>query len=124
MANQRGLLKNTTAPTTLPSTRASDYIANPLSRLPMSRKSFSAILEHAKQIANEVEEKELCPENMPPSLAAGVIAFVLGLYGEDEITSEQIAAACGVSEGTLQKCCKKLEASARDLSSLENRHPV
>jgi transcription initiation factor TFIIIB Brf1 subunit/transcription initiation factor TFIIB len=117
MAHQRGLLSASAVdPAAMPSTRASDYIANPLSKLPISRSTWQLAVEKATAIANEVEEKELCPENMPPSLAAGVIAFVLRRPGflpdPDTLSYERIAGVCGVSEGTLQKCLKKLEAAA------------
>jgi transcription initiation factor TFIIIB Brf1 subunit/transcription initiation factor TFIIB len=70
MANQRGLLRGA-APAAQPSTRASNYIAHPLSHLPVPRNEMAHIKEVAIAIANEVEDKELCPENMPPSIAAG-----------------------------------------------------
>ena len=116
MAHQRGLLAGGHAdPAAMPSTRASNYISNPLSKLPISRGLFNMIREKAVAVANEVEDKEICPENMPPSLAAGVIAVVLQQPGcaedPDTISYERIASVCGVSEGTLQKCLKKLEAA-------------
>lgn len=117
MANQRGLLAEQAVPASLSSTRASDYIAHPLSRLPISRAAFLKIQETAKKVSVAAEEQELCPENMPPSLAAGVLAFVLPRLGHDEITNERIASVCGVSEGTLVKCLRKLEASAEKLKS-------
>jgi transcription initiation factor TFIIIB Brf1 subunit/transcription initiation factor TFIIB len=117
MAHQRGLLAGGHAdPAAMPSTRASNYISNPLSKLPISREVFHRIREQAIALANEVEDKEICPENMPPSLAAGVIALVIQRTGEgldpDTISYERIASVCGVSEGTLQKCLKKLDAAA------------
>jgi transcription initiation factor TFIIIB Brf1 subunit/transcription initiation factor TFIIB len=117
MAHQRGLLAGGQAdPSAMPSTRASDYVSNPLSKLPISRGQFTALRAAAVALANEVEDKEICPENMPPSLAAGVIAFLLkrpGITEDPETVSfERIAGVCGVSEGTLQKCLKKLEAAA------------
>ena len=126
MAHQRGLLAGGHAdPAAMPSTRASNYISNPLSKLPISRGSFAVLREKALQIADEVEEKEICPENMPPSLAAGVIALLLQRPGfledPDTISYDRIAAVCGVSEGTLQKCLKKLEAAvaAGSITSLK-----
>jgi transcription initiation factor TFIIIB Brf1 subunit/transcription initiation factor TFIIB len=96
----------------MPSTRASNYISNPLSKLPISRGIFNLIRERAIAVANEVEDKEICPENMPPSLAAGVIALILkNTEDPDTVSYERIAAVCGVSEGTLQKCLKKLEGA-------------
>jgi transcription initiation factor TFIIIB Brf1 subunit/transcription initiation factor TFIIB len=114
MAHQRGLLAGGHAdPAAMPSTRASNYISNPLSKLPISRGVFQAIREKAVALANEVEDKEICPENMPPSLAAGVIALILQQQSliEEAVSYERIAEVCGVSDGTLQKCLKKLEAA-------------
>jgi transcription initiation factor TFIIIB Brf1 subunit/transcription initiation factor TFIIB len=116
MAHQRGLLAGGNAdPAAMPSTRASNYISNPLSKLPISRSIFNRIRETAVTVANEVEDKEICPENMPPSLAAGVIALILQQPGyiedPDTISYERIASVCGVSEGTLLKCLKKLESA-------------
>jgi len=118
MAHQRGLLEGGHAdPAAMPSTRASDYVSNPLSKLPISRYRFQTLRTAAIALANEAEDKEICPENMPPSLAAGVIAFLLkrsdGSADPDIISFERVAAVCGVSEGTLQKCLKKLEAAAQ-----------
>ena len=114
MAHQRGLLQGGHAdPSAMPSTRASDYISNPLSKLPIRRDTFIKIRESAIALANEIEEKEICSENMPPSLAAGVIGFILSRVPKEEypdaISYERIASVCGVSEGTLQKCMKRLE---------------
>lgn len=115
MANQRGLLGENAVPAGLSSTRASDYVAHPLSLLPVSRLAFLKIQSTAKQIAMVAEDRELCPENMPPSLAAGVLAYVLPKMGHPEITNERIANVCGVSEGTLMKCLRKLEAARETL---------
>ncbi len=113
MANQRGLLTSTAAPATLPSTRASNYVSNPLSKLPICRKAYDLLRDTATTIADTVEDLELCPENMPSSLAAGVIALVVGAAGLTEIPNERIASVCGVSEGTLAKCLKKLEGAVK-----------
>lgn len=113
MANQRGLLTSTAAPATLPSTRASNYISNPLSRLPISRKAFGILEAAAVRLADTVEDMELCPENMPPSLAAGVLALVIQRAGLTDIPNERVASVCGVSEGTLTKCLKKLDAAEK-----------
>jgi transcription initiation factor TFIIIB Brf1 subunit/transcription initiation factor TFIIB len=113
MANQRGLLTSTAAPAAMPSTRASNYISNPLSKLPICRKAFDVLRGAAIAAADTVEDLELCPENMPPSLAAGVIALVLGAAGLTDIPNERVASVCGVSEGTLTKCLKKLEGAVK-----------
>jgi transcription initiation factor TFIIIB Brf1 subunit/transcription initiation factor TFIIB len=109
MANQRGLLGSNTTPTNLPTTRASDYLENPLSRLPISRVESAKIILTAKKFADYIETNELCPENMPPSLASGVIAYVLNHIEKSAITCDRIASVCEVSEGTLLKCLKKIE---------------
>jgi transcription initiation factor TFIIIB Brf1 subunit/transcription initiation factor TFIIB len=112
MAYQRGLLSDQKmTPASQPSTRASNYISKPLSCLALQRAEFTQLDKTAKDIADELEDKELCPENMPPSLAAGVIAFVLGKtkHMGSDITTEKIAEVCGVSEGTLSKCLKKID---------------
>jgi transcription initiation factor TFIIIB Brf1 subunit/transcription initiation factor TFIIB len=126
MANQRGLISTTQAdPSAMPSTRASDYISNPLSKLPIKRDTFQSIRDQAILLANEIEDKEICSENMPPSLAAGVIAFLIRRISPSEypenISYERIAAVCGVSEGTLQKCLKKLEAASEQFDTIKYR---
>jgi len=116
MAHQRGLLAGGHAdPSAMPSTRASDYISNPLSKLPISRFAFQVLRERAMRLADLVEDLEICSENMPPSLAAGIIAFLIKRDVEncppDTVSYEKVAAVCEVSEGTLHKCLKKLEAA-------------
>ena len=112
MATQRGLL-STTAPASIPTTRSSNYIANPLSRLPITRKAYQILHDVSVKLANEIEDIELCPENMPPSLAAGVLALVIQESKLPDIPNERIAGVCGVSEGTLNKCLKKLDAALK-----------
>jgi hypothetical protein len=116
MANQRGLLASTAAPASYPSTRASNYISNPLSRLPITRKVYQLLEEVAVKIADRVEDLELCPENMPPSLASGILALVIQTAKLADISMERIASVCGVSEGTLNKCLKKLELAVKSKS--------
>lgn len=115
IAQQRGLLKEGITPSNLESTRARDYIQYPLSQLAIQRNKYDDIAATAVTICDYVEDQELSPENMPPSLAAGVIGFVLERKGYSEITHEQIAAVCGVSEGTLQKCLRRLETNKKKL---------
>jgi transcription initiation factor TFIIIB Brf1 subunit/transcription initiation factor TFIIB len=113
MATQRGLLSTTATPASVPTTRSSNYIANPLSRLPITRKTYQVLQEIAVKLANEIEDMELCPENMPPSLAAGVLALVIQEAKIPDIPNERIAGVCGVSEGTLNKCLKKLDTALK-----------
>jgi transcription initiation factor TFIIIB Brf1 subunit/transcription initiation factor TFIIB len=115
IAQQRGLLQEDATPSNLESTRAKDYIQYPLSQLAIPRAKFEEIVSLAVRICDFVEDNELSPENMPPSLAAGVIAFVLERKNFSEIGHEQIASVCGVSEGTLQKCLRRLETNKKKL---------
>jgi len=52
---------------------------------------------------------------MPPSLAAGCVAFVLKRCDALDIPLTQIAEASGISIATLQKCLRRLESHAGDL---------
>ena len=115
LARQRGQIADTLAPANQASTRASDYITHPLSKLPVARSHYSDIQFTAIQVANTAEEILVSPENMPPSLAAGVLAFVLQRMNYQDIPLSRIASVCNVSEGTLVKCLKRLEASADKL---------
>lgn len=122
MANQRGLLDDVIIPGNMASTRAADYVSQPLSKLPISRNLFLLLKENAIRIANEAERLEICPENMPPSLAAGVIAFVLTHSmppdSNSNVSLERIASVCDISEGTLNKCLKKLESNFEELKKV------
>jgi transcription initiation factor TFIIB len=117
MAKQRGHISKVLAPANLASTKASNYITNPLSKLPLARSHYSEIQQMCMDVADKAESLLVSPENMPPSLAAGTIAFVLQRTGYTEITTERIASVCNVSEGTLQKCLKRLEAAKDSLWS-------
>jgi len=110
MAKQKGLLSESTViPSQLKTTHAADYIAFPLSKLPIQRTDVEMIRQTAMKVAELAESEELSKENMPPSLASAVIAFVLTRLKYDTITTSDIATACDVSEGTLLKCLRRLE---------------
>jgi transcription initiation factor TFIIIB Brf1 subunit/transcription initiation factor TFIIB len=121
MAKQKGMLsQNTVIPSQLKTTHATDYIAFPMSKLLISRNDADTLRTLAIRIAEAAEAEELSKENMPPSLASAVIAYVLHRCGYDEISTADIATACDVSEGTLIKCLRRLEQSeslAKVLSS-------
>jgi transcription initiation factor TFIIB len=117
LARQRGQIADTLAPANQASTKASDYITHPLSKLPVARSHYPDIQFTAMEVANKAEEILISPENMPPSLAAGVLAFVLARMNYTEIPLSRIAVVCNVSEGTLAKCLKRLEASSEKLWS-------
>lgn len=117
MAKQKGLLSSATViPSQLRTTRAADYIAFPLSKLPIQRGDVERLRAAAITVATAAEAQDVSKENMPPSLASAVIAYVLARANYD-ITTEAIATACEVSEGTLLKCLRRLEA-CEDLPKL------
>jgi transcription initiation factor TFIIIB Brf1 subunit/transcription initiation factor TFIIB len=113
MAKQKGMISQTSViPSQLKTTHASDYISYPLSKISaVQRSDVEWLRELAVKVADLAEESELSKENMPPSLASAVIAFVLHRCGYEKIAMNSIAEACDVSEGTLLKCLRRLEQS-------------
>ena len=64
----------------------------------------------AKFIAEKIERSGLLPDdNTPQSVAAGIIFYIVKLRAL-EITKTQIREVCSVSEVTMNKCAKKIEA--------------
>jgi len=110
-ATQKGLLNEHWTPSNLKSTRAADYVAVPLSKLPISRADYQKLLLEAQTLANRAEQEGLSPENTPPSLAAGVVSYVCERWKKGEIPLSRIAASCDVSLATLQKCLRRLQTS-------------
>ena len=108
-AQQRNLLPEQITPSDLKTTSAADYCSYPLSKLPLTRTEIVTLEKESIEIARFIEKKSISPENMPSSLAAGVIAYVLGKNGHADISHDRIAAVSNVSVATLQKCLKKLE---------------
>lgn len=100
------------------STRATEYIQLPLSRLPIQRAQQEMIGTLAARIAEKVETDGLSQENMPPSLAAGCLAFVLKRSEAIDIPLSKIAEAAEISAATLQKCLRRLEAHAEVLEGV------
>lgn len=114
LAHQKGQLKGFSgSPSALQSTRASHYIAHPLSKLPLKRSEFAIVLALSTAIANMAEDLSLCAEHMPPSLAAAALAEAVRLKGHKDIAVETIAGLCDVSAGTLIKCWKRLEETRK-----------
>jgi transcription initiation factor TFIIIB Brf1 subunit/transcription initiation factor TFIIB len=108
-ATQKGLLTETWTPSNLTSTRAADYVAVPLSKLPISRADYLKLLVEAQSLADTAENEGMSPENTPPSLAAGVVAYICEKWRKGEIPLSKIAIACDVSLATLQKCLRRLQ---------------
>ena len=109
-ATQKGLLSNTWTPSNLTSTRAVDYVVVPLSKLPISRAEYNKFLAEAQELAERAEKEEMSPENTPPSLAAGIVAYVCERAKKGDIPLARIATSCDVSLATLQKCLRRLQS--------------
>lgn len=110
-ATQKGLMIDTWTPSNLTSTKASDYVAVPLSKLPISRADYQKLVAEAQMLADRAEMEGMSPENTPPSLAAGIVAYVCEKWRKGEIALPRIASACDVSLATLQKCLRRLQAT-------------
>jgi transcription initiation factor TFIIIB Brf1 subunit/transcription initiation factor TFIIB len=117
LARQKGHLDVMKKPQSA-STKAKEYITLPLSRLPIQRTQMDHLASLAEQIANKVETDGLSQENMPPSLAAGCIAFVLKRAEAIDIPLTKIAEAAEISVATLQKCLRRLETHSEVLEEL------
>lgn len=63
----------------------------------------------AKFIANKVERNNMITDNIPHAIAAGIVYFVANNC-HLSITKTDMKTICGVSEVTINKCFKKLEA--------------
>jgi transcription initiation factor TFIIIB Brf1 subunit/transcription initiation factor TFIIB len=109
-ATQKGLLGENWTPSNLQSTRAADYVAVPLSKLPISRADYQKLLAEAQALADRAEKDGMSPENTPPSLAAGIVAYVCEKWRKGEIPLARIATSCDVSLATLQKCLRRLQS--------------
>jgi transcription initiation factor TFIIIB Brf1 subunit/transcription initiation factor TFIIB len=111
LARQKGLLHmNATNKPSQSSTKAIEYIQLPLSRLPIPRNQMEHLHTLCVRIAEKAEEAGLSQENMPPSLAAGCIAFVIKRCDILTIPVTKIAEASEISVATLQKCLRRLES--------------
>jgi transcription initiation factor TFIIIB Brf1 subunit/transcription initiation factor TFIIB len=108
LAEQKGMLQQKAVDNSKGSTKAIEYISLPLSKLPLPRHKKEGIEHAVKAIAIKAEEEGFSIENVPPSLAAGCIAFVMNFYPEIGITLHDIEHAAGVSVATLHKCLRRL----------------
>jgi transcription initiation factor TFIIIB Brf1 subunit/transcription initiation factor TFIIB len=102
------------------STRAVEYIQLPLSRLPIPRDQMKHLFTLAQRIAEKAEEARLSQENMPPSLAAGCLAFIIKRCDGLHVSLATIAEASEISVATLQKCLRRLETHAEILEGVLN----
>jgi transcription initiation factor TFIIIB Brf1 subunit/transcription initiation factor TFIIB len=109
LAEQKGVLKKRTVDTTYGSTKAEDYVSLPISKLQIPRAKAAAVEAAARAIATLTEREGYSVENVPPSLAAGCVAFVLSNMEGVDASVADVARAADVSVATLQKCLRRLE---------------
>jgi transcription initiation factor TFIIIB Brf1 subunit/transcription initiation factor TFIIB len=119
LARQKGRLNLTTAnKPSQASTKATEYIQLPLSRLSIPHNQMEHVQMLCKRIAEKADDAGLSQENMPPSLAAGCIAFIIKRCDTLTISTIKIAEACNISIATLQKCLRRLESFSDILESV------
>lgn len=77
----------------------------------------------SKFIANKVEQNNYITDNIPHAIAAGIVYFIAQNCSLN-ITKQDIKIVCGVSEVTINKCFKKLEAMREQLlpSAIINKY--
>jgi transcription initiation factor TFIIB len=63
----------------------------------------------SKFIAHKVENNDIITDNIPHAIAGGIVYFIAHNCNLN-ITKTDIKAICGISEVTINKCFKKLEA--------------
>jgi len=86
-------------------TLPSSFIERYCSRLNMNQE----LIMLAKFIAYKVEQNNIITDNIPHAIASGIVYFVSQIC-QQNITKQDIKNVCGVSEVTINKCFKKLEA--------------
>jgi transcription initiation factor TFIIB len=119
LARQKGILRPTTNnKPSQASTQAIEYIQLPLSRLPLPRSQMEHLFILCKRIAEKADEIGLSQENMPPSLAAGCVAFVIKRCDTLNLPLSKIAKASEISVATLQKCLRRLESYSEALEAV------
>jgi transcription initiation factor TFIIIB Brf1 subunit/transcription initiation factor TFIIB len=123
-ARQRGEITKSKAKIQNASTRATEYIELPLSKLPLSRTQMDTMRFICMKLAEKATEVGLGQENMPPSLAAGCIAFIFKRSEVLEIPLPRIAEVCEISLATLQKCLRRLEQHAEELEECFGKSPM
>jgi transcription initiation factor TFIIB len=68
----------------------------------------------SKFVANKIEQNNIIADNIPHAIAAGIIYFI-AQNCQINITKQEVKSICGVSEVTINKCYKKLDAIRENL---------
>jgi transcription initiation factor TFIIB len=71
-----------------------------------------------KELAKLCESLDLINDNTPPAMASGCIYLYLK-HKDREIDKKQISSICKISEVTINKCAKKIEANEQILAFLK-----
>ncbi len=128
LAEQKGLLKKQTVDLQQGSTKASEYIQLPLSKMELSRTIMDIVRGGSQDIADVAEENGYSIENMPPSLAAGCLAYTIQYYSKKTgqkqslVSMTEIAKVSQVSVATIQKCIKRLEIYRDELNGILDKY--
>jgi len=91
--------------TELCATLPSSFIERYCSRLNFNKEMTML----SKFVANKIEKESIITDNIPHAIAAGIVYFISQICQLDT-TKQEIKIICGVSEVTINKCYKKLDA--------------
>jgi transcription initiation factor TFIIIB Brf1 subunit/transcription initiation factor TFIIB len=91
------------------SIKPDDFIERFCNKLTISEEITKIILEICEISINN----NIISENTPPSIASGCIFYYIKKNKGMNITKKDISDSCKISEVTINKCCKKLEANDR-----------
>lgn len=91
--------------TELCATLPSSFIERYCSRLNFNKEMTML----SKFVANKIEKESIITDNIPHAIAAGIVYFVSQIC-QTNTTKQEVKVICGVSEVTINKCYKKLEA--------------
>jgi transcription initiation factor TFIIB len=99
-----------TKPNELCATLPSSFIERYCSRLNINQELTMV----AKFVAYKVEQNNIITDNIPHAISAGIIYFI-SYNCQLGITKQDVKSICGVSEVTINKCFKKLNAIRESL---------
>ena len=105
--------------TELCATLPSSFIERYCSRLNFNKEMTML----SKFVANKIEKNNIITDNIPHAIAAGIVYFVAQVF-QINTTKQEVKIICGVSEVTINKCYKKLEAIRETLipSAILNKY--